>query len=145
LQVFALRVPLVVIGMYFGGLAGIIYVRALVGTAALPLNTNIVTKITGLTFLQQMRANVRSLTSTAAMAVALAAVSMSLRTPVTSTATIQRIVILVLTGAAVYCSTTITVWQLMGRPTGPETDVVSLLSTFRRLATRRQPALPKAA
>ena len=135
LQAFAVRIPFIIIGMYFGGLAGILYARAVFGTAGILLNTNIVSRITGLTLLQQIRANVRSVIATAAMA----GVMMAVRTMLSPGSTwghIHELLFLATSGIGAYLVVTTTLWRAMGSPNGPETEVVSIL--FRTSTLGRQ-------
>ena len=72
LQSFLYRVPLVLVGLYFGGFAGVLYARAFVGATGLLFNANVVTKVTGLSLWQQIRPNMRAIVSVSLMVAVLA-------------------------------------------------------------------------
>ena len=72
LQAFLYRVPLVIIGLYFGGFDGVLYARAIMGTTGLLFNTNVVTQVTGLSLWQQIKPNIRAVASVLLMAAVLA-------------------------------------------------------------------------
>jgi O-antigen/teichoic acid export membrane protein len=127
LQALLFRVPFIFLGMYLNGLQGIVYARVFTGTLSVVFNTNIVSRITGLTLVQQIRPNLRALLSSAVMAVAV--VILSTRFPPTFklTKNFLELAALIPFGGVVYVSCMAALWRLAGRPTGPEMEVLSLL------------------
>jgi PST family polysaccharide transporter len=128
MQAFFYRVPFIVVGVYFGGLVGVLYARAFVGVTSLVFNTNVVTKIIGLSFCQQMRPNIRALASSACMALVVVPITMSLEKSFDHITNIINLAILVAAGAIAYGATTMLLWRAMGRPNGPETEIIKVLA-----------------
>jgi O-antigen/teichoic acid export membrane protein len=128
LQALLFRVPFILIGMYADGMIGIVYARIFTGTAGLFMNANIVTRITGLTFMQQIGSNFRALASSAAMALAAAGLWRFLPAASNSILNIEEIALLIPFCAAIYVFFTAALWHLAGRPSGPETELLSLVA-----------------
>ncbi|HMH27090.1 MAG TPA: lipopolysaccharide biosynthesis protein [Steroidobacteraceae bacterium] len=132
LQAFLYRVPLVIVGLYFGGFAGILYARAIMGTTGLLFNTNVVTTVTGLSLWQQLRPNIRAVASVLLMAAVLAPMD-ALWDKGSSHWTIAlNLGALIAAGAVVYCVVTFILWRVMGRPEGAETEVMQVVSRVWR-------------
>jgi lipopolysaccharide exporter len=132
LQAFLYRVPLVIVGLYFGGFAGILYARAIMGTTGLLFNTNVVTKVTGLSLWQQIRPNMRAVASVLLMAAVLAPMD-ALSDKGSGHWTIAlNLGVLIAAGALVYGVATFILWRVMGRPEGPETEVMQVASKVWR-------------
>jgi hypothetical protein len=59
-------------------------------------------------------------------------------------ALVLHLAVLVASGAALYCGTTLLLWFAMGRPDGPETEIqrilTKILSVLRHPAARQFPA-----
>lgn len=127
MQVFLFRAPFVITGMYFYGLPGILYARVFTDTASIFFNTSVVTRITGLTFMQQMLPNVRALTSSFIMALAVAVLGTVLPPSFDASANLEKMLILISFGAFVYVGVTALQWVLAGRPRGPETEIMSIV------------------
>lgn len=127
LQAFLFRSPFIVLGIYFYGLSGIIYARIFVGIAGLFFNINIASKITGLTFIQQMRPNIRAFVSVTAMAIVVGEFGNQLPESHHIFINLKKVMILTPLGAIIYGSFMVAQWHIAGRPNGPETEVASLL------------------
>jgi O-antigen/teichoic acid export membrane protein len=143
LQGFALRVPFILIGMYFWGLPGIIYARVLTGSIGIILHMQVVKQVTALTMWTQLAANARSLISVAAMAAAVFLAEMALPDAPGEWALIARIAVFVAVGAAAYIGVHALLWVFRGRPSGPETELLKILSgASKRLRSTlaREPA-----
>jgi O-antigen/teichoic acid export membrane protein len=132
LQAFLYRVPLVIAGLYLGGFAGVLYARAIVGTTGLLFNTNVVTKVTGLSFWQQIRSNVRALASVLMMAAVVAPIDAFSKKGSGHWTIALNLGVLIVTGAVVYSVATFVLWRAMGRPEGPETEVIQIVSKVWR-------------
>lgn len=143
-QGLILRAPLIVLGACLGGIHGILYARAAIGTVGILLNTSIVTRITGLTFAAQMGVNFRSVLSTLIMAAAVAGNSLLLPASFGFWPCIIEIAVLGSVGAFVYVSCSLILWVAMDRPSGPETEILSVAGKFKNLLVRRQPPLSAA-
>ena len=102
--------------------------RVFTGVLSIPFNTSVVTSVTGLTFLQQIRPNFRAITSSIVMAVAVTVVGAMLPPSFDVLKNLEKILILVPLGVFAYIGCTVLHWTLAGRPKGPETDLISLLT-----------------
>jgi PST family polysaccharide transporter len=132
LQAFLYRVPLVIVGLYFGGFPGVLYARAVMGTTGLLFNTNVVTRVTGLSLWQQIRPNMRALASVSLMAAVLAPLG-ALPEKASGHWTIALdLGALIVVGAVVYGVATFVLWRIMGRPEGPETEAMQIASKVWR-------------
>ena len=127
LQAFALRVPFIFLGMYLDGFAGIVYARVFTGTAGYLFNANVVTKVTGLSMRQQLSPNFRAFASAVIMASAVLPLSWLFKPTFNPWINSATIGCLILAGVAACLSATLVLWQLMGRPDGPEREVNSVL------------------
>jgi lipopolysaccharide exporter len=135
LQGFLFRVPLVIVGLYFGGFAGVLYARAIVGTTGLLFNANVVTKVTGLCLWQQIRPNLRAVASVLLMAAVLAPMDAFSNKGSSHWTVALNLGALIAAGAVVYSVATFILWRVMGRPEGPETELVQVASkVWRRFA-----------
>jgi lipopolysaccharide exporter len=132
LQGFLFRVPLVIVGLYFGGFAGVLYARAIVGTSGLLFNANVVTKVTGLSLWQQIRPNMRAVASVLLMAAVLAPMDAFSNKGSSHWAVALNLGALIAAGAVVYSVATFILWRVMGRPEGPETELVQVASKVWR-------------
>jgi lipopolysaccharide exporter len=126
------RVPLVIVGLYFGGFAGVLYARAIVGTSGLLFNANVVTKVTGLSLWQQIRPNMRAVASVLLMAAVLAPMDAFSNKGSSHWAVALNLGALIAAGAVVYSVATFILWRVMGRPEGPETELVQVASKVWR-------------
>jgi lipopolysaccharide exporter len=132
LQGFLFRVPMVIVGLHFGGFAGVLYARAIVGTSGLLFNANVVTKVTGLSLWQQIRPNMRAVASVLLMAAVLAPMD-ALSDKGSSHWTLAlNLGALIAAGAVVYGVATFVLWRVMGRPEGPETEIAQVASKVWR-------------
>jgi lipopolysaccharide exporter len=137
LQGFLYRVPLVIVGLYFGGFAGVLYARVVTGTMGLLFNTNVVTKVTGLSLWQQLRSNMRAIASVSLMAAVVAPLD-AFSAKASGLWTIAlNLGVLILAGAVVYSVATFILWRVMGRPEGPETELVQVASKVWRSVVPR--------
>jgi lipopolysaccharide exporter len=135
LQGFLLRVPLVVVGLYFGGFVGVLWARAAIGTTGLLFNANVVSKVTGLSLWQQIRPNMRAVASVLLMASVLAPMDAFWDKGSDQWAIALNLGALIAAGAVVYGVATFLLWRTMGRPEGPETEFLEIASkTWRRFA-----------
>ncbi len=137
-QAFLYRVPMLIVGMYLGGLMGVVYARAVAGTTGLFLGANVVSRVTGVSFLEQMRPNFRIFASTLSMAVIVLLVGAELPTSFDPFHSFVKIAVMVPVGVASYVATTLGLWAIMGYPKGPETEVMRILATIRDYARRKQ-------
>lgn len=131
LQGFAMRIPIIIAGIYLGGFAGLIYARVLTGLISILFNMIVVRKLTALTILQQLRPNVSSLLSVALMAAVVLSIDVSLTVPETDLYLAIKLFLLVASGATVYVSSRLIFWLSSGRPSGPETEIIGFFQAFK--------------
>jgi PST family polysaccharide transporter len=132
LQGFLLRVPAVIVGLYLGGFAGVLYARALIGTMWLLFNANVVTKVTGMSLWHQIRPNMRAVASVLLMAGVLAPMDALWDRGSGHWAIALNLGALIAAGVVVYGVSTFVLWRAMGRPQGPETEFVQVASKIWR-------------
>jgi hypothetical protein len=137
-QMLILRVPIIALALIFYGLTGVILARIFTGLFGAFVNMILIRRLIGVTVVKQLAANLRALVAVIIMA---AGVTLALRELPYATdhpALIMQIAILVTLGAVIYCAATLALWFAMNRPSGPEAEIVSLLSKVR---SRLRPAL----
>jgi lipopolysaccharide exporter len=132
LQGFLFRVPMVIVGLHFGGFAGVLYARAIVSTSGLLFNANVITQVTGLSLWQQIRPNMRAVASVLLMAAVLAPMDAFLDKGSSHWTIALNLGALIAAGAVVYSVATFILWRMMGRPEGPETELVQVASKVWR-------------
>jgi lipopolysaccharide exporter len=127
LQMFAIRVPLLVAGMLIDGLRGVVLARVLSALIAIGFNLYLVRRLIALSVRQQLANNFRSLTSAGVMALATWLLMPPLPDGGDGSALAFRIVFTGVAALIIYCAATIVMWLAMGRPSGPETEVQLLI------------------
>ena len=129
LVMFALRLPVTIGAMLLWGLTGLIYARVATGLTAAIVNMTLVRQLTGLSLRGQLIANQRSLAAVAVMAAGVMALDAQFnhQTP-NLTDLVVELGLRAAVGAILYLGATIALWQVAGRPTGAEREVVSLAS-----------------
>jgi PST family polysaccharide transporter len=133
LQGFLIRVPFIIVGMLIDGLTGIIFARALTGSIAVFLHMQVVKRITGLTFKEQFAANARSLISVFIMATVVFPISYGTKQLGTSPMDlISELLILLTLGAVTYLGSSVIMWKKMGKPEGPEFEVLKAANQLIR-------------
>ena len=137
LQGFLISAPTVGLGMYFGGLMGILYVRIFLAGVGILLNMQVVKHVSGLSILAQLTANARALVSVVAMTLAVLAITHASPMGHTAPALVASIALRVTIGVLAYLVSTAALWLLQGRPEGPEDE---LLRFARRLWDRAHAA-----
>ena len=138
LQMFFIRLPIIVVGTVLFGLAGLIGGRVISGLIGTFVNMRVVRQLVQLSVWEQLVVNIRSLVSAAAMAIAVLVFQR------TSGLTDDTLVLAAIDiaanaalGAAVYIAANLLLWRLAGRPSGPETELMDMASKiFRRLVPK---------
>ena len=127
LQGFFIRLPTIAIGMLLGGLVGVLYARALTGSISIALHMNVVRRVSGLSFLDQLKVNFRAIASVAAMSGVVAFLNW-IHGPadLSKAALAERVALLIGVGAVIYTGTMASLWQIAGRPEGPETEILTM-------------------
>lgn len=131
LQGFLIRVPLVLFGLWYAGFAGIIYSRCVSGLIGIGQNMQIVKAVCGLPYRAQIATCIRSVLSTIAMGAAiLALANPHIKQGEGALELISCIASMVLIGVSSYAFTHFMLWLAQSRPQGPETEILSALSTL---------------
>jgi O-antigen/teichoic acid export membrane protein len=137
-QMLALRLPIVMFGLYIDGLRGLVLARIATGLIGVLVDMLLVKRFTGLTVASQLAVNLRALLSVTAMVVAALLLGHTVSFDRTTTGLVQEIATVGTTCALLYCLTTLVLWQLAGRPLGPEAQIIELArNIFRRLGFSR--------
>ena len=142
-QMLVLRVPIIVAGLVYFGLPGVIYARILSGLISTVVNMLLVKRLIGLPFFQQLAANFRALASVAVMAAGVWGVSHLLSAPTDKLALASHLAILVVAGAVLYIGSSFVLWLAMKKPNGPETEVQRIV--VKTLSKAKLIAVPKSA
>jgi lipopolysaccharide exporter len=125
---FCIRVPIIVTGMYLGGLLGIIYARAVTGMIAMVINMVLVRRMIALGLVEQFSSNKRSIISVLMMTAGVLWVENFLGKDGESLFLALKIATFGFTGFLLYTLTHASLWILAKRPDGPETEVLRILS-----------------
>ena len=124
---FVIRLPLLLLGIFLGGLIGIAVARCVSGVAATILNMELARRLLGVSIADQLRVNARALAGAAVMMPGVAVESLAFATPATPLGLAAQIAILVATGASLYVGVVAGLWWAAGRPDGAEREVANLL------------------
>ena len=134
LSFFFVRIPIIALGLWWGGLLGLVWARALSGLIGIAIEMSLVTGIIGTNVWQQLTINWRSFTSITAMALVLLAFENLFHFQSNPVGFVFRIACIATVGALVYASMLFATWHLSGRPPGLEDEMVRL--TRKILPTR---------
>ncbi|MFL6617352.1 MAG: lipopolysaccharide biosynthesis protein [Povalibacter sp.] len=128
LQMLFIRIPIIVIGMLVAGLKGVVIARVISGLISIFLAMRLVRRFTGLDLRDQLAANVRAFASVAAMSAGVILVYPFLSNAHDPVSLMIKIAIIALVAAALYCGTSVLLWNFMRKPSGPEREVQQLLA-----------------
>jgi len=133
LQMFCIRFPIILAGMYWWGLTGLVLARVVSGLLAIAVNMVLVSRMIDLPVSRQLEANVRAFVSVALMALGCWGVSHIFGTPSDRLLLGVQIALEVAVGASIYVGANLAFWLGAGRPAGPETEMLQIVGK----ATRR--------
>lgn len=136
-QMLLVRVPVMLAGLMLAGLQGVVIGRVFTGLTSALVNMVLVRRLIGVPVLRQLQANLRALASTAAMAAGVAVASGHLPHAADKPMLALQVATLAALGGFLYCATTFLLWELAGRPPGPEAEVQTI---FGKVLTRLRPA-----
>ncbi|MEQ1622914.1 MAG: lipopolysaccharide biosynthesis protein [Methylococcales bacterium] len=125
---FLIRVPLIIIGLIYGGLIGLLYGRAISTFISIAMNMFIVRRLIGTKVISQVQANARSLISIIMMSGTVLLLQHLIGREGTALILTLKIATFILVGTLVYALTSTLIWQRLGKPFGPETQLVGILS-----------------
>jgi lipopolysaccharide exporter len=130
LQMFLIRVPIVIAGMLLYGLPGVIWGRVVSGLISIPFNLGIVRQLIGTALSRQLRQAIRSLISAAIMAAGVAVVNRNWNSIGAPDDYLLNIVAAVVCGGSLYIASHWTLWIMAGRPDGPESELIKVAKTL---------------
>lgn len=125
-----IRVPLIIFGIFYGGLVGVVYARLASGLIGSLINMILVQNLIKLSVFEQLWVNYRTFCATIAMAACLLYISNN-TTAFKSLGELSELAALIFTGILVYLVVLYGLWLLMGRPNGPEAESVLLARRIR--------------
>lgn len=136
-QMLLLRVPIMITGLILAGLPGVVFGRVFTGLFSIVVNMVLVRRLIRVPVLRQLQANSRALASASLMAAGVSFASLYLDRAADRPMLALQLATLVALGGFLYCASTFLLWELMGRPSGPETEMQNILG---KVLTKLRPA-----
>lgn len=137
-QMFFIRLPVIIVGLWFWGLPGIVTARIITGLLAIGVNMMLVRRLINLPVVEQLKSNARALASVAFMALCVSAVSHFLGLGPDKWELARTLAIEIAVGAISYVGMSMLLWLAMNKPNGPESELLriagALLSRRSRAA-----------
>ena len=130
----AVRYPLIFVGLFSGGLVGLLLARCVSGAVSIAIDMYVARRLTGVGIVAQLAANWRPLASTLNMAAAVWAVG-----ALVGTTGIVALAAMILAGGITYFGTTLVLWWATGKHAGPERQAMDILLLVRRRAFGPKP------
>lgn len=127
---FVIRIPLIVAGLYLGGLMGVVLARTVSGGITLIINMHLIGRMLSISFLSQLRANIRSLVSVIVMAISVKSIQWWIGVDGSSVELVIKLIYFILCGALSYSVTHWILWTVMGKPMGSEVELLKLTKLF---------------
>lgn len=128
LTALAIRMPLILGGLYLFGFEGVVWARVASGLAGIGLNLQMMRHALGASLLDQLLAPWRSIVSGSAMVLGLLLLMRVLPVEDVGPQTmLLHTVALGIAGAAIYVSSHLLLWLAAGRPAGPESRMIGLI------------------
>jgi O-antigen/teichoic acid export membrane protein len=128
----ALRLPLILTGVVFGGFLGLLAGRALAGILGVLLDMTLVRSIARLSLFRQFWVNRRSLAATMAMAGTATLLQSAYPLPDEYAQQLLRLAVLGIASIAAFAGTTGLLWWISGLHDGPEREVLGLINGLQR-------------
>ena len=124
LQKFAMRVPMIALGLFLGGLMGLLYCRMIAGVIGVAVDMAMIGRLTNIGLLEQIRANWRALVSTTIMVLAILMFHDLALFAGDKQGLILALIATILLAVSVYAASSWLLWRAAGRPNGPESEVM---------------------
>jgi lipopolysaccharide exporter len=134
---FLLRMPLIVIGMYEGGLLGMLYARTVTVSIYALVNMQFVKRLLGIPVWTQIMQNLRSILATAIMAIVVMLVRPHTGGGTDTASLMIKIATLASIGALTYVAAILLLWKAASCPDGPEREVLRAVQKIWSLAFKR--------
>jgi len=132
LQALALRLPIILVGLYLGALEGLLVALVITTILGIMLDMMVVKQICGLTHIRQILDNGRALSSGIIMAGLTLFVVGFLPFGNETASSLARIFIGSLVGLAIYSASMFLGWVIAGQPNGPEREIMEIAASVRR-------------
>lgn len=126
LQLLFIRVPMIIAGMWLGGLQGVVTARVISGVVGIFFAMRLVRRFTGLGLREQLAANLRAFAGSAVMVAGVVLVTPLLTRHTDAHSLFIKIAASVALAAVLYCGTSAVLWAWMGKPAGPERELQQL-------------------
>lgn len=122
---FAMRVPIIFLGMWFGGMVGVVYARFVTGCLAILINMFLVRRLIGVSIVYQFMNCIRSLVSVAVMSVAVILFTRYVSAGDSISGGLLHLLVVSVLGATIYVLSHLTMWRISGAPVGPESEFMA--------------------
>lgn len=136
MQMFFVRLPIIVAGTVMYGLVGLVYARCLTGIIATVTNMTIVGGLIGVSPLRQISGSARTLVSVSIMAAVVLLAQALIVWGDRPMSVVLSIGSSIAIGVSAYSSTLYIMWRASGAPAGPEEEVRRLFRKFIKRKTR---------
>lgn len=121
------RYPILVIGFFANGLVGLLAARCVSTVFIIWQDLFLARRLTGATFRQQIFSSWRVF----AASVFMTGIVLGLQLIGINAPTVADIAILVLSGGLSYLAATLALWVFVGKPDGPEREIIEMARSFR--------------
>jgi O-antigen/teichoic acid export membrane protein len=133
IQKFAIRVPLIALGMFLGGFMGLLYGRMIAGAIGVLVDMSMIERLTRISLTEQFRANLRAIASTLAMVFATVLYRDLALFNDDREGLLLMLLATILLAVHVYLVTSWLLWLVAGRPNGPESEVIEAGARLLRM------------
>jgi len=130
---FIIRLPIIIGGLFYFGLMGVIFGRAISGSISLLINMHLISKMLGISIWEQVNSNARAIASVLSMASFLLVIQKN--ASFSSNGTLEltlQVVAMVFSAFFVYVGLSLLLWILMKRPPGPESELIKALKKLKK-------------
>ncbi|MBU0556054.1 MAG: lipopolysaccharide biosynthesis protein [Alphaproteobacteria bacterium] len=122
---FACRVPVVVGGLLFFGIPGLLAARAFATMLSVALNMLLAKNIVRVSIRSQLFGCSRTFTAVASMSLCVVLFKMIL--PPDTEASVAGLLATIAVGGVAYAASHLGLWSIVGRPKGPETELLAII------------------
>lgn len=144
-QLFFIRLPLIIAGALMFGLPGLIWGRTIAGLIGILFNVKLVKRFVRVGVFAQLAVNGRALASAAVMTAGTIALTYVMPVAQSRSDLIVDVAARIVTAGTLFCGTMIGSWFLLKRPIGPEDELLRLWRQYANRGTKPPPpaAAPK--
>lgn len=138
-----IRIPLMVGGLFFGGLVGIVFARMISGLALIAVNMALARKLLDLPISAQIGLNQRSILAVALMSVGLTAIQYFMPLPASEWMRLVDLAFLIACGGVTYVAVLYWLWLASGRPHGAESEIQTFMVALKGRMLKSNNSPPK--